>query len=443
MVLSNYACTPDYMSYVMDDASYDMSWNLPKYASPPLNVSQQWGENRSCNDPWVHAVDDTVAMPLAGRFRTYPGRGYSVLLANGTLQNLSIVDSLTFLREAAWVDNKTRAILVEFTVYNTPFNLFANVVLFFEIVGAGRLLPYVRIYTAKLYMLRDINDISAIVVYAGICYALLMIRLWRVVTELRNRCDNVNYLPPVKIAHDLIVIVSTNVAFAAYVMRYLAVMAARTDISREDNTAFVNFYAIVLFDYMFTCVLPVVIAVTLPSALLMFRVSHRILILSLTIRHLLHQLVNIAVWLFVTFSLFVAVTIFLLGPTYCEYSTVSTAVMSAASLCVGRPKFADDNFDVPAVVGQFFVLTAAVCMLMLWVPLIRAICIFGRMYTVVNCVNLSGDEGKFFQFIWRRLHIWSGVWNTREMNEHRIADEKDNLRQMAEHRDRLHPRLSH
>ena len=426
----------------MDDASFDTSWNLPKNASPPLNISQQSGENRSCNDPWVHEVDDTVAMPLAGRFRTYPGRGYSVLLVNGTFRNLSIVDSLTFLRQAAWVDNKTRAILVEFTVYNPPFNLFANVVLFFEIVGAGRLVPYVRIYTAKLYMLRDINDISAIVFYAGICYVLIMIRLWRVVTELLNRCGNVSYLPPVKIAHDLIVIMSTNVAFATYMMRYLAVNAASTDIAREDNPAFVNFYAIVLFDDMFTCVLPVVIAVTLPSAFLLFRISHKILLISLTVRHLLHQLVNIAVWLFITFSLFVAVTIFLLGRTCCEYSTVSTAVMSAASLCVGRPKFADDNFDVPVVVGQFFVLTAAVSMLMLWVPLIRAICIFGRMYTVVNFANLSGDEGKFFRVIWRRLHIWSGVWNTREMNEHRIADEKAKMRQMAEHRDRLHSRLS-
>ena len=47
--------------------------------------------------------------------RTYGGGGY-VLRLTGYIQDLK--DRITLLQEENWVDNRTRALIVEFSVYN-------------------------------------------------------------------------------------------------------------------------------------------------------------------------------------------------------------------------------------------------------------------------------------------------------------------------------------
>ena len=48
---------------------------------------------------------------------------------------------LEYLKENFWIDRQSRALFVEFTIYNVNRNLFATVVLLAEILPTGGILP--------------------------------------------------------------------------------------------------------------------------------------------------------------------------------------------------------------------------------------------------------------------------------------------------------------
>ena len=62
-------------------------------------------------------MDATVLESTASQagVRTYGGGGY-VFSLTGYIQDLT--DRITLLQEENWVDNRTRALIVEFSVYN-------------------------------------------------------------------------------------------------------------------------------------------------------------------------------------------------------------------------------------------------------------------------------------------------------------------------------------
>jgi hypothetical protein len=58
---------------------------------------------------------------------------------------------LNALKEFHWVDDQTRAVLVELTVYNKPTNLFSSMRLVFEFPTTGGIQPYYEPYTGFLF----------------------------------------------------------------------------------------------------------------------------------------------------------------------------------------------------------------------------------------------------------------------------------------------------
>jgi len=364
----------------------------------------------------------------------YPNTGYAFVV-NGSASQASINESLKHLRADGWIDRNTRAVIIEFTVCSIPFNLFSNVVIFFEFVGVGRVEPSYRIHTSKLYSLRKLDDVG-VLVCGAVCYVLIMMRLVRVVREVFGKYTCI--LPPVSTRIDLIFILLANLCSIGYLQRFTAVAVINNYISQYDYSAFIDFSDVVMYEDMFTHMISFVLMFAILNALRIVNIDRDFVLLSNMMRHILCQLLDIAVWFFVAFTLIASISFYLLGPSYYEYHTLPVALMSAASLCVGRPKFAVDNFDVPVLIGQCFVLTATVCVVVLWLPLVRAICMFARWETIMNIGGLRESDSNFS--IWRRVYVWFGGWNTQQFKDHSIAEEKLYTQRAVDHTIRFRAR---
>lgn len=72
--------------------------------------------------------------PYVATLQTYKGGGYVV---NFERSYRRTARNLTRLREQDWLDLRTRAVLLEFTVYNPNSNLFASAVLITEFPSYG------------------------------------------------------------------------------------------------------------------------------------------------------------------------------------------------------------------------------------------------------------------------------------------------------------------
>ena len=56
-----------------------------------------------------------------------------------------IQNGMNELKELEWIDKYTRAIFVEFSVYNPNVDLFGIVTLVAEVLTSGGIAPYVRV----------------------------------------------------------------------------------------------------------------------------------------------------------------------------------------------------------------------------------------------------------------------------------------------------------
>ncbi|KAA0723782.1 Polycystic kidney disease protein 1-like 2 PC1-like 2 protein [Triplophysa tibetana] len=116
-------CNAPYSWDDEDMGSYDLDWQEPNSA------------NGSVDTIWSYQSQSTLrGYPVWGDIALYRGGGYVVDLG-ADKENAS--SKLQYLFDSTWLDTFTRAIFVEFTVYNANVNLFCLVTLMLERTAVG------------------------------------------------------------------------------------------------------------------------------------------------------------------------------------------------------------------------------------------------------------------------------------------------------------------
>ncbi|EDO38973.1 predicted protein, partial [Nematostella vectensis] len=123
--------------------------------------------NKTMLTPWQHrSTLDLGGVPYMGLMATYSGGGYSFNLQN-TDEGLR---ELSKLKEGSWIDERTRAIFLEISVYNAQANLFGIATFLTEWVPTNGIVCFNNIKVARLYVTGDGLEIATIV-----CKVLLLI----------------------------------------------------------------------------------------------------------------------------------------------------------------------------------------------------------------------------------------------------------------------------
>ena len=100
-----YTCEGDHNIGTEDQRDYCVGWK-PKHANLPCNESVEY---------LFESSESLESVPITAGIRTYGGGGYIQRL-KGPIKELEL--KLQHLIENNWIDNRTRAIFVEFSVYN-------------------------------------------------------------------------------------------------------------------------------------------------------------------------------------------------------------------------------------------------------------------------------------------------------------------------------------
>ncbi|XP_078573183.1 polycystin-2-like protein 2 [Branchiostoma floridae x Branchiostoma japonicum] len=88
-----------------------------------------------------------TGFPYVGQHGTYRGGGYIASL--GTT-NQSSLNMAAYLQQHNWLDNKTRAVFVEFTLYNPHVNLFSIISMVVELNNLGAASTSTEVVTVRL-----------------------------------------------------------------------------------------------------------------------------------------------------------------------------------------------------------------------------------------------------------------------------------------------------
>ncbi|CAJ1078835.1 polycystic kidney disease protein 1-like 2 [Xyrichtys novacula] len=154
-------CNAPYSWEAEDTGSYDPGWN----SSAGDNISY------SMSTSWKYQTQAQLrAYPFWGKLELYRGGGFVVELGPD-LQNAS--STLEDLFRNKWLDLYTRAIFVEFTVYNANVNLFCIVTLLLETAGVGAFQFYSELQSVRLY--QSTGALYFFVMAAEIIYMLFIL----------------------------------------------------------------------------------------------------------------------------------------------------------------------------------------------------------------------------------------------------------------------------
>ena len=134
-------CNPEYSMTDEDTHHYDPGWY-----HYPENLTSDY---LASDSPFVHhSQEELGAWPIYGHFTTYHGSGYVAKLPE---EKEDAVDTIQYLKDNDWLTLYTRAVVVEFTVYNANMNLFGHVMLLFETPATGGGLITFKVNSFRVY----------------------------------------------------------------------------------------------------------------------------------------------------------------------------------------------------------------------------------------------------------------------------------------------------
>nr|XP_040057277.1 polycystic kidney disease protein 1-like 2 isoform X1 [Gasterosteus aculeatus aculeatus] len=154
-------CNAPYSWEAEDMGSYGTGWNR----------SERVDTSTGTSGPWTYQTQSELrSYPIWGQMVLYRGGGYVAELGPDSQNATSTLD---YLFKNRWLDVYTRAIFVEFTVYNANVNLFCIVTLLLETSAVGAFQFHSELHSVRLYQSTD--NLHIFVVAAEIIYLLFIL----------------------------------------------------------------------------------------------------------------------------------------------------------------------------------------------------------------------------------------------------------------------------
>ncbi|XP_078664759.1 polycystin-1-like protein 2 [Branchiostoma floridae x Branchiostoma belcheri] len=329
-VRSDALCTisPSVVS-ILDDCNVEYSWDNED--TRPIN-------NRAVNQttsPWVYQTSAALnGYPFWGTFALYSGGGYVAELGTNSRESSAIIQNL---KDNAWLDDNTRAVLVEFTMYNAYVNLFSVVTLALELPVSGGVFPRADIQTVRLY-----NYTSQYTLYILACEILyifmLVFYLYREVKELRQK--KCQYFSEFWNWVEVLVALLSLCAVGLFACRM--VITDRVTAYRRSNPGrFVNYSEAAFWDAVYGYVIAVIVTLVIAKFVKLLRFNRRMSLIGDTIKHAAPKVLGFVVIYIVVIMAFAQALFLVLGNTSESFGTFLSCLETLWNIQLGEFEFSD------------------------------------------------------------------------------------------------------
>ncbi len=217
--------------------------------------------------------------PIIGEAGTYRGEGYSTeLIVDLDISNKTVIE----LKNNLWIDRQTRAIFLEFILYNADSNLFSFVTLWLEIPITGAPLlksdaTMIRIYGTgfnAIYMrVMEVLFLTLFLTNIGI-----------LVYQVQSEESFVLCIKKPRVLADLCLFTTSFLLIVIFIVSYFTTKNLVNDI-KGNVIHFIPFQKAVFFHDLFTYFLGFVTCLAFLKLVILLRLMERIAKLAATLRH--------------------------------------------------------------------------------------------------------------------------------------------------------------
>nr|XP_056718403.1 polycystic kidney disease protein 1-like 3 [Euleptes europaea] len=359
-----------------------------------------WGPGgRAHEDAWVFQSETTLQeYPTWGKFAVYPGGGYLADLGtNASHANRT----LHALARGKWLDRCTRAVFVEFTVYNANANLFCAVTVMLETNGIGVFAGSTALQILRLY---PNSQMLVPLVCAQLTFLLLL--LYYVVVQ--GQCvkqQKWRYCRSQENLLDAFSILISLTVVGLYVRRRLLAAGVLRQY-RQDRSRFVRISEVAKADTALTYSIAFLVALTTIKLWNLLRLNPRMYLITRTLRKAWDQILGFLLTLLVLLTGYAFACNLLLGWSLFSFKTFFDSVVTIVGLLAGIFNY-EAVLALDPLLGSLLLLTSVLSMVFVTINLLVSalLTVFSREMKAAKICQ----EESMMQLIQLKISSWFGI----------------------------------
>ncbi|XP_052246475.1 uncharacterized protein LOC127855131 [Dreissena polymorpha] len=365
-------CQPSYSMFIEDRNRYNMSWeNL----IDPVNNATSSNLTASIG-PWsFQSAWSLKTLPFAGVIDTYSGGGF--VLEVGAREDPT--DKITGLAKNGWIDDYTRAVFLEFTLYNANVDIFTVAIYLFEFTNRGSIHTSNHEFSTRLYYYSSSYEVfttacEVIFVIFNILFVYFEIKKYKTLGKSHYFSDfwTVVQLGQIALAFSLL---------GVFVHRTLTVASVMAGFEAPNKTYFINFYGALFWDYVLTYVMAALVTVVIMQTVKFLSFNRKILIVAETLHFMKGTLLAYALIFGIVTVGFASMAYMLFNSFSSSYSSFNSAWNTNMLLLLGDSGIYELLYEASPILGPAFIVTFAMILQYGIITFVQAIINMGRNVT--------------------------------------------------------------
>ncbi|XP_067667538.1 polycystin-1-like [Haliotis asinina] len=380
------ACTGPYSISDEETGHYNTSWSQP--------VS-------TTDTPTMYTYRSSfqlVTIPFVGKLATYSGGGYVQELPRFPDSARGVMDDI---QSSDWIDQYTRAVFVEFSLYNPNINMISVIILVFEYTNFGGVFPYYQIFTSKLYHYTGgfeqfVAVCEAVFLIYVIIFTYLEIKKYRQMSTSDYFKDTWSYI-------EVIIIALSYTVFGLFIQRIVTVDYSIKLYKESMGQSFVSFYPAASSDIILQYVMAALSSFVILKFFKLLRFNLRMSILAGSLKRCKSILFQFFIKVFLYTMAFSCFSLLVFATELQEYSNFGESVIALFNFALG----ASDYFGLESAsktLGPLFFFTFSFLYQFLLISIFISIVMDGYAAMVEHVLSLH-TEVHMVEFIWRKIKL--------------------------------------
>ena len=390
---------------LVDSCDEPYSWNSEdqtlQYA-PGWKLANESLSSHSEYSAWRYRTTaELKTRPFLGNIALYRGGGYNANLG-------PIIDNayhtIKNLKSHGWIDKNTRAIFVEFTVYNSHSNLYCVVNLLLEFTAAGGSVPFVQLLSTRID--RYVGNFLLFVLICEVSF--LLFTIYFTVRELKKLLKSgvKKYLTEFWHWIELAFIGLSWTSIILYFVR-LGIDKVTRKKFREDQHQFVDFHYLATADQLYGYVYAFVVFMMSVKFLRLLRFNRRMSLLGSTLKCATKELCHFGIVFSLVFVGFSHLCYLLFSRELYKFHTFLTTAETLLSVMLG--KFSYVSLErTNRILGPVMFFFYSVGVVFILINMFLSI-IIENFRRVKRNNDLQSNEHEIVDFMTQQFMHWLGV----------------------------------
>ncbi|NXW88690.1 PK1L2 protein, partial [Alopecoenas beccarii] len=330
-------CHAPYSLQTEDTADYGEHWNS-SVSNNSSDLSSAWQ---------YQSQSQLRGQPSWGKLAIYRGGGYVIHLGTDPKNATRI---LQYLFNNVWLDSFTRAVFVEFTVYNANVNLFCLISLMFETNALGAFFTSAELQSIRLYPYT--NSLHIFVIAAEVIYFLFIV-YYMIVQGKQMKSLRWRYFHSKWNLLEMAIILFSWSALSVFVKR--TILGTR-DISyyQEHKEDCVSFNETARADAVLGYLIAFLVLLSTVKLWHLLRLNPKLNMITSTLRKAWGDISGFITVIVIMFLAYSIATNLIFGWKLCSYKTLFDSAETMVSLQLGIFNY-EEVLDYNPILGSFLI----------------------------------------------------------------------------------------